>query len=143
MFLKVDDSHGKTILELRDTLHVHVLQTNLMSMQWLRNAKYVFVYDERPRIVVIKKRYANGTLQQVALMSKSPTYCPTLDCLVVHVVLHVPSSKILVAQLTCCTVVLDIVAPVICKGSSRTSSSMLSMLLRGRSRPVTPVNSEK
>ena len=80
IILEVDSSHGKKPLRLKNCIYIESMHFNILSLQKLREARFIPVYSEIQDKVVIKKRLQNGGLEQVALMSESSKGRLTLDC---------------------------------------------------------------
>ena len=82
------EGSSESIITLKDVLYVPQLRVNLFSIQKLRQAHYIPVYNERRGKIIIKERVGEGVaarLVQVATMTESNLMRPTLDC---HVVMR-------------------------------------------------------
>ena len=80
VIVEVDSACGKKPLRLTEILYIDSLNFNILSMQKLRAASLIPVFNEIPNKVVIKKRLPQGELEQVALMSETKQGRLSLDC---------------------------------------------------------------
>ena len=71
VIVEVDSANGKKPLRLTEVLYIDSLNFNTLSMQKLRAARLIPVYNEIPNKVFIKKLLPHGELEQVALMSET------------------------------------------------------------------------
>ena len=79
VILEVDSQHGKTALRLTNVLFIESMQFNILSLQQLRAADFIPVFNEVANKVVVKKILQHGGVEQVALLSRSKAGRLTLD----------------------------------------------------------------
>ena len=87
--LEVDAEVGKQILRLNNVLFMPSMHFNIVSLQRLRAAKFIYTFNEIPGKAII--RNAQGGM--VALMSESTSGRLTLDCPILSTATPVPSSR--------------------------------------------------
>ena len=71
VMLEVDSAWGKRPLRLTNVLLIDTMYFNILSLQKMRAADFIPVYDEVEGKVVIKRKLPTGGLEQVALLSES------------------------------------------------------------------------
>ena len=89
MTLEVDAKVGKQILRLENVLYMPSMNYNIVSLQRLRAAKFIYTFNEVRGKAVI--RNAQGGM--VAFMSESKSGRLTLDCKILSTATTVPSSR--------------------------------------------------
>ena len=87
--LEVDAEVGKQILRLENVLYMPSMNYNIVSLQRLRAAKFIYTFSEVRGKAVIKN--AEGGM--VAFMSESKSGRLTLDCKILSTATLVPSSR--------------------------------------------------
>ena len=88
--LRVDSASGKTSITLTNVLLVESMQFNIISLQRLRAAGYVYIFDEIPGKAEIKPR---TNMEQVALFSETKAGRLTLDCTISTMLPSAPSLR--------------------------------------------------
>ena len=90
IILEVDAESGKQLLQLENVLYMPSMHFNIISLQRLRAAHFVYIFNEIPGKVVIK----NGRGGMVALMTESKCGRMTLDCKILSTNTPLPSSRL-------------------------------------------------
>ena len=91
--LGVDSTSGKQPLRLTKVLLIESMDFNILSLQKLRAANLIPVYDEVEGKVVVKNKLFTGGLEQVALLFESKEGRLTLDCKILSTTSTLPSSR--------------------------------------------------
>ena len=91
--LQVDSAYGKKNLRLTNVLLIESMQINILSLQKLRAAGFVYPFIEVPGKAVIKKHLPGGQLEQVAFMTESKAWRLTLDCTIISLLSSLPSCR--------------------------------------------------
>ena len=91
--LEVDSAWGKRPLRLTKVLLIESMGFNILSLQKMRAANFIPVYDEVEGKVDIKNKLFTGGLEQVALLSESKEGRLTLDCKILATTSTLPSSR--------------------------------------------------
>ena len=74
-------------------MYIDSLNFNILSIQKLRAASLIPVFNDIPNKVVIKKLLPTGELEQVALMSETTQGRLTLDCKLLSSSTRLPSTR--------------------------------------------------
>ena len=108
--LEVDGDNGKQPFWLMEVLLIESMDFNILSLQKLRAAGYIPVYDKVEGKVVINKEVHTGGVTQVALLSETKQGRLTLDCMIVYnptTIPLLPHAKALIHSLS-----MDLAGPV-------------------------------
>ena len=93
VIVDVDYASGKKPLRKTEVLYIDSLNFNIQSMQILRAASLILVFNEIPNKVVIIKLLPQGELEQMALVSETTQGCLTLDCKLLSSSTRLPSTR--------------------------------------------------
>ena len=89
VILEVDAESGTQLLKLENVLYMPSMLFNIISLQRLRAANFVYTFNEIPGKAVIK----NARGEMVALMTESKSGRLTLDCKILSTATPLSSSR--------------------------------------------------